>query len=257
MRKKLSLSGRKSKAALLLAGLVLCMGLGGCGGDATNGGNGTDKALTHEYLGFSGVDSAILTDGVTVNIDADAVRERYFDLAADMRWDMLPQFDFDAPPQDVVDYIYLILADNIVWSDQYNIDHEKTPELISAGAVHDYILTHFGEDVEQPEAGNIARVDFDGENYMYPATSWANPPLYYLDSLTVNGVSDSEGESIVYTAVLTKYQELGSSQRSDLRESVINGQAEWAGLAAGEELTVRFGLSDDGEIVYRAVDVEY
>ena len=235
------------RLALLLSGLLLCVGLAGCGGDTGDAKSG----LTHEQLGLVGVDSVSLTDGVTINIDADAMRGFYYDLAQDMRWDFLPPFAGGEAPQQVEDYIYLVLADELVWSDGYNIDNEKTPDSLTAEYVSDYILTHFGVQTDQPEAGSVARVDFDGEKYAYPAGSWSLPPHYELNYLTVSG---SEGEPVVYTACMTKYVETGSVLRDDWRDVIVNGTMDEAPLSVEAYLEVKFTLDEDsGEIRYLAV----
>ncbi len=244
---------KSGRITVLLSGLLLlCAGLAGCGGEQT-----ADTGLTYDQLGIPIAEelepywgySIVFSDADARTAENAEIRGFYYDLAQDMRWDFLPHFTGGEAPTAVEDYIYLVLADALVWSDLYNIDHENTPETLSAAYVNDYILTHFGTTVPQPEAGPVVKVDFDGESYTCPVGSWKYPPHYALDYLVVQNLN---GE-LVYTAGLTEYTDAGSAPRDDWREMIVSDAMDTAAVSVNSHIEVKFTLDENGAIVYRAV----
>ena len=79
------------------------------------------------------------------------IKEQFFDLAQQERWDFLPYIDLKS--QDMSDYIYMVIAQSLVWQDYYNIDHEKTPEKLSTEYVDAFLSERFGQPIPHPEPG--------------------------------------------------------------------------------------------------------
>ena len=137
---------------------------------------------------------ALHTDGrCEVEITPD-LRAAFFDLAQQDRLDFMPAKDYEADQalnekpisiEELDDYLYWVLAQAIIWESYGNIDHEQTPEKLSAAYVHDFLQTRCGLDTPTPKPGHIFKLDFDGEYYYYPATSWAEAPVWELANLTL------------------------------------------------------------------------
>ena len=136
------------------------------------------------------------------------IKEQFFDLAQQERWDFLPYIDLKS--QDMSDYIYMVIAQSLVWQDYYNIDHEKTPEKLSTEYVDAFLSERFGQPIPHPEPGEDfnSNVDykglaFDGEYYSSEYAEWSYPPLYGLSLLQIDY---SNPDTTVYEASFLSYR---------------------------------------------------
>ncbi len=190
------------------------------------------------------------------------IKGLFFDLAQQERWDFLPAFGFDGSelPTEMSDYIYLVIAQSLVWEDYYNIDHELTPEKLSTEYVNAFLSARFSLPVPHPEPGEefdsnpaYKGLDFDGEYYTSPYAEWAYPPLYGLSLLIVD---DSNPNTTIYDARLLGY----TTDDGDIeipenaREIICSMDEAKPGLVATSQLHVRFYFGDNGVPVYLAVE---
>ncbi len=196
-------------------------------------------------------------DRCEVEITPD-LRAAFFDLAQQDRLDFMPAKDHKAGQEvteepisieDLGDYLYWVLAQAIVWESYGNIDHEQTPEKLSAADVHDFLQTRCGIDTPTPEAGSIAGIDFDGEYYYYPATSWAEAPVWELANLTLENTAGQ----IIYCADMLAYNNTGDSIEyppDNVREIIANAQEMPEPFTVTNEYDIYFTFSEKGEIIY-------
>lgn len=196
-------------------------------------------------------------DRCEVEITPD-LRAAFFDLAQQDRLDFMPAKDHKAGQEvteepisieDLGDYLYWVLAQAIVWESYGNIDHEQTPEKLSAADVHDFLQTHCGIDTPTPEAGSIAEIDFDGEYYYYPSTSWAEAPVWKLGNLTLENVNGQ----IIYCASVSEYNNTGDSIEyppDNAWEIIANAQEMPEPFKITAEYEIFFTFNEDNEIIY-------
>ena len=196
-------------------------------------------------------------DRCEVEITPD-LRAAFFDLAQQDRLDFMPAKDHKAGQEvteepisieDLGDYLYWVLAQAIVWESYGNIDHEQTPEKLSAADVHDFLQTHCGIDTPTPEAGSIAEIDFDGEYYYYPSTSWAEAPVWKLGNLTLENVNGQ----IIYCASISEYNNTGDSIEyppDNTWEIIANAQEMPEPFKITAEYEIFFTFNEDNEIIY-------
>lgn len=199
-------------------------------------------------------------------------------------WFHLPEFAEGEQPQDLADYWYLVLTDNVIGLDEngYLVSDDcwaEVPEgselgsvgmpMIPAADVNDFVQRHFG-DVALQVADHAHRMyDFDGEYYYaYMDGSWPQG-LFDLRKLTAEKRDDGR---VVYTAKLDVYSNLAYSEKADeaigaymaesteeltwygaVTQMVLAGETKSFGV--DEKLTVKFYIDEEtGETVYLAVD---
>ncbi len=191
----------------------------------------------------------------TVPITSE-LRKEYFDLAREMRWDFLPVFEAGQAPKTAEDYIYLVAAQQLQWEDYFNIKQDSVPTALTAEYVNDYVQTHFGVDLEQPQAGSlVGHFRFDGKQYIVPAESWKELPMFELESVSV----DDENGKKVYTVQMNEYI-CGGEALPEMEEIEAAEQAVLSGLAAEQGLKLRHSLQvcysvneQTGDLIYEAV----
>lgn len=189
------------------------------------------------------------------------LKEQFFDLAEQERWDFLPKFGYGGVelPENMSDYIYLITAQSLVWQDHYNIDHELTPEKFSTDYVDNYMQTRFGFTPAHPEPGeefdsnpDYKGIEFDGEYYSSNA-EWGYPPLYGLAQLLLE---ENEGH-IEYEAILLYYSsadgDIGIPENA--KEIICSMSEDKPGLTPTSSLHLRFYFDENNIPVYLAVEL--
>lgn len=196
-------------------------------------------------------------DRCEVEITPD-LRAAFFDLAQQDRLDFMPAKDYKAGQEvteepisieELDDYLYWVLAQAIIWESYGNIDHEQTPEKLSAAYVHDFLQTRCGLDTPTPKPGHIFKLDFDGEYYYYPATSWAEAPVWELANLTLENTAGQ----IIYCADMLAYNNTGDSIEyppDNVREIIANAQEMPEPFTVTNEYDIYFTFSEKGEIIY-------
>lgn len=263
----------KKNLIVLLCLLALALCLAGCNGSQTS--PNEDKQSQQETAPPSAAAyatqiqqlcaEATVMDEIAPNQKAieltPEIKGLFFDLAQVERWDFLPAFGFDGsePPTEMSDYIYLVIAQSLVWENYYCIDHELTPEKLSTEYVDAFIAARFSLPVPHPEPSVVNEtveyksLAFDGEYYSSPYAEWAYPPLYGLSMLTVD---NSNPNTTVYEASLLYYAAAdGSIDIPDnAREIICSLDEDKPGLIATSQLRVRFYFSENGVPVYLAVE---
>lgn len=184
------------------------------------------------------------------------IKGLFFDLAQQERWDFLPVFGIDGAerPNEMSDYIYLVIAQSLVWQDYYNIDHELTPEKLSTEYVDAFLSARFGQPIPHPAPntirdGGYKGIDFDGEYYT-SGTEWSYPPLYGLSLLIID---DSNPHTTVYDARFLGYSP-NDSVPDNAREIICSLDEAKPGFTATYQLHVRFYFAENGVPVYLAVE---
>ena len=186
------------------------------------------------------------------------IKEQFFDLAQQERWDFLPNIDLAGSElsQDMSDYIYLVIAQSLVWQDYYNIDREKTPEKLSTEYVDAFLSERFGQPIPHPEPGEDfdSNVDykglaFDGEYYSNEYAEWAYPSLYGLSLLQID---DSNPDTTIYEVSLLGYRL--ENQEDDMpenaREIICSMDEAKPGFEVNSQIHVRFYFNENGVPVY-------
>lgn len=255
------------KLLLCCLSLALCLFLAACdtivtseNGDKKPQQNATpppSAAAQIKQLTASDAEALQPNGRYEVKITPD-LRTAFFDLAQQNRLDFMPAKDYEVGQEvteepisieDFDDYLYWVLAQAIIWESYGNIDHEQTPEKLSAAYVHNFLQTHCGIDTPTPEAGSIAKIDFDGEYYYYPSTSWAEAPIWELDNLTLENVNGQ----IFYCASVFEYNNTGDSIEyppDNAWEIIANAQEMPEPFNITAKYEIFFTFNDNNKIIY-------
>lgn len=246
--------------------MVLLVGLlAGCSGGEEQ--KIADNRLT-EVVSLAEEGTAALQAGETTDIEITPELKLCFWEAANMDiWFRLPEFAEGEQPQDLADYWYLVLTDNVIGLDEngYLVSDERWAEvpegselgsvgmpMIPAADVQSFVQRHFGN-VELRIADHSHKMyDFDGEYYYAYMDGSLPQGLFDLQKLTAEKRDDGR---VVYTAKLVSYEpdELDGYQL--ITDAVINGKTD--GFGVDEELAVRFYIDEETcDTVYLAVDWE-
>lgn len=256
------------KILLCCFGLSLCLFLGACSTISTsekgdkpaqpNTQNSSAAAYGEKIQQLTAGSAAELANNDIVAAElSQELKEQFFDLAQQERWDFLPEFGYGGVelPENMSDYIYLVMAQSLVWQDYYNVD---TPEKLSTEYVDAFLTARFGQSFPHPEPGedfdsnrNYKGIEFDGEYYS-SNTEWRYPPLYGLAQLLLE---ENEGH-IEYEAILLYYSSAdgGIGIPENAKEIICSMSEDKPGLTPTSSLHLRFYFDENNIPVYLAVE---
>lgn len=252
------MKGRRIVGLLLCLGLA--MGLAGCWVKTSQLEDKQRESFVYgpeaDIVNLTAADTAELAEGEEAEVAiTPEFREAFFELGRLARWDfmhsgMFPEGDEPAS-EEMGDYIYLIAAQSLVWTDYWSLDHDKTPEKLPVSYVDEFMRLHFGRTVPHWTEGYYKEMEFDGRNYI-PIGDWAYQPLYRLLALEI-GREEIDGESrLVYEAELRLYRFWPEEGQEDIPEDVISEGREL--LCADEEPQLPEGYyvtKNDNEVIQK------
>lgn len=181
----------------------------------------------------------------------DEIREKFFDLAREQRWDFLPYFGEGAAPTDLADYMNWVMIQAQVWAGFDEPNRELTPTKLSGDYVQDLIKRHFAIEVTLPtDEDYVDRFAFDGSDFIVQVGGWANPPYCEIVDLVVQQVNEQK----IYTAKLLDYQPMDGSLSDIPRETIISAASDKSDICAFRWYEIKFYLdSTTDDIVFLSV----